>query len=175
VADAPHIVLIRSCHSVTPSEGIDSHVFIMVSFARVPSSVLRLIAKIALGAKMAAKGITEALRKNVRAYAKAHREVAKLSAKLDAIELIFREIEKEPSRYTHVVHKGKARESSPMTKGLIRKLKRQMLQQQQPPKNPHGGPGCDDCDDIEGCWCAFKAGPLCCYVCASPAVIQCYF
>jgi len=132
---------------------------------------------------MVGKSLTAAQRKNINAYAKCHREIASLSKKLDAVEArrrrvierVFDEIEKDPSRYTHLIHKGRSRQSVPMTKALARKLKRQMLQQQGQPPNPHGGPGCGDCEDIDGCWCAFRAGPLCCYICLSPAVIQCHF
>lgn len=96
-----------------------------------------------------------------------------------AISRIFDEIEEDPSRYKHIIYRGKKRETVPMTPGLVRKLRaqfdKQVVKQEAAPKNPHGGPGCDACDDIDGCWCAFGVGPLCCYVCASPGVIQCHF
>lgn len=131
---------------------------------------------------MPKQGLTAAQRRNVNAYAKCHRDIARLNEKLaaaearrsKAIERVFEEIEKDPARYTHLVHKGRSKKSVPMTKALARKLKRQMLQQGDVP-NPNGGPGCRNCDDIDGCWCAFKLGPLCCYICLSPAVIQCHF
>jgi len=132
---------------------------------------------------MAESKLPASLSKSIRAYGKAHKEIRTLAAKLDAVEAnrrgavvrIFDEIEKDPSRYTQMIRKGKSVEKIPMTKALARQLRKELLQQQQPPKNPHGGPGCDDCDDIDECWCAFKAGPLCCYICLSPAVIQCHF
>lgn len=131
---------------------------------------------------MTTQQLTTAQRRNVRAYARYHREIAGLNRKLAAAELrrrrtierVFDEIEKDPQRYTHLIRRGRSRKSVPMTRALARKLRRQMLQRGVGP-NPHGGPGCDNCEDIDGCWCAFKAGPLCCYICLSPAVIQCHF
>lgn len=125
--------------------------------------------------------------RNFEALAKCDREAGVLKRKIEqvfnrrvsAINRIFDEIEKDPSPYKHVVYHGKKRETTPMTPSLVKKLRsqfnEQVLKQQAAPKNPHGGPGCDDCDDIDGCWCAFGAGPLCCYVCASLEVVRCHF
>ena len=130
---------------------------------------------------VASQRLTGAQRRNVLAYGKCHRELASLSKKLAAagvrrrraLERVFDEIEKHPSRYNHVVGKGRARKSVPMTLALAKKLRRRMLQQQQQ-NNPHGGPGCDNCADIPFCWCAFKAPLLgCCYICLSPNIVNC--
>jgi hypothetical protein len=129
-------------------------------------------------------------RRNFRALARAETKLRELAAARAAVRQarhaamlrVFDELERHPDGYRHETHRGGRVQAEPLTPERVRELRKkyedQALRQNappDPPKNPHGGPGCDDCDDIPECWCAFSAGPLCCYLCASWKVVRCFF
>lgn len=129
--------------------------------------------------------LSPAQRRNFRALAKSHKRLAATGREFEAaferrhaaVLKILDELERHPEGYCHLIRRGKRKQERPLTPATVRsirkKYERQVLKQEVP--NPRGGPGCRECEDLDGCWCMFKLGPLCCYLCASPAVIQCYF
>jgi hypothetical protein len=88
---------------------------------------------------------------------------------------IFDEIDKKPARYFHApASKSSEPEFVPMTSELAGELRNRYLQAFQP--LAISGPGCNDppvCVNKPGCVCVFGIGTVCCYVCLSPAVIEC--
>lgn len=133
--------------------------------------------------KSASGSLSTTQRKNVQAVFKNARDIAKLTADLHRaydrrhklISRVFNEVEKNPSRYFHMPHsKDGASEPVPMTRDIARELRSRYEKTLVPLQI--SGPGCDDppaCLPKPGCICVFSVGTLCCYVCASPAVIQC--
>lgn len=122
-------------------------------------------------------------RNNIKALLKTRDEIAKLTRGLHRaydqrhrlITRIFDEMEKNPSLYSHLTRKG-AKRSEPMTTELAKKLRAQYQQAFRP--LAISGPGCDSppaCDPIPNCVCVFSVGTLCCYLCLSTDVVQCYF
>ncbi|MDB4948622.1 MAG: hypothetical protein JWM27_1271 [Gemmatimonadetes bacterium] len=124
--------------------------------------------------------------RNFRAVARADKKIRDLTAARTAARQarhaamlrVFAELEKHPEGYSHETRRAGEVQAEPLTRERVRELRKKYEDQalrQDPPKNPRGGPGCADCEDIFECWCAFSAGPLCCYVCFSWKVVRCYF
>lgn len=126
-----------------------------------------------------------AQQRNFRALASADKQIETINKKLAsarqkrhaAVLNILDELEKNPKGYTHEIHRGKQTKEVALTRAEVRRFRKQYERQMklQAEPNPRGGPGCSDCEDIFECWCAFGAGPLCCYLCFSWKVIRCYF
>jgi hypothetical protein len=111
-----------------------------------------------------------------KSLAQADKITIKLNQKRQQILLkIFNELEKNPANYQHIMIKRGKKKAEPITPRIIKQFRAKLRQAANAEPNPHGGPGCRCCEDLDGCWCAFKLGPFCCYLCASPAVIQCYW
>jgi hypothetical protein len=124
-----------------------------------------------------------AQQKRVQAVFENTKEIASLKGKLEkayqkrhALMLrVFDEIEKHPSHYTHLAPgEGGEQQPIPMTREIAGELRARYLKTFKP--LTISGPGCDDppvCNPKPGCICVFGVGTVCCYLCASPAIIQC--
>jgi hypothetical protein len=127
------------------------------------------------------------LQRSFRALGRAQKKLDDLTVRRNAAKeerrtamaRILDELEKNPHGFRHEVHREGRVHDEPLTPETVRDFKRRMqeqaIRQEKPEPNPHGGPGCGDCEDIAECWCSFGAGPLCCYVCFSWKVIRCFF
>lgn len=129
------------------------------------------------------KGLPVGQKQRIRRIFRYEKEIERLSRKIQTLNTtkhktiltILNEIEKNPERYYYKMRKGKKTETQSMTLAKIKQIKAKYKKRAGAAVLKISGPGCDDCEDLKNCICVFGAGPLCCYICLSPGVIQCYF
>lgn len=110
-------------------------------------------------------------------------EIAKLSASLTKaqkkkqklIATVFDRIEKHPSRYTYVTRPkdGKPGTPQPMTLELAKQARARYMNALAKGL-AIAGPGCGNCPNKQFCICLCDCPIIgCCYLCLSPAIVQC--
>lgn len=135
------------------------------------------------------QALSRVQQKNFRVLRRLDEEMRRLSQGLvrvrqgrhAAILRILAEIERDPEIYSHLKksrkEEGQPASSEPMTAELVQKF-RARYEKEFAEATAIGvaGPGCKKhCDEKPDCICLFGTRLICCYLCASPKVIQCEF